>query len=90
MMMEQEIARTNEEIKGIEEACEKVEQVLERVVKSQGLDMSTINVIEGSESEEGKMEDIVSQTEATDLGQSSEQKWYDDENLLNLWNGNVD
>jgi seryl-tRNA synthetase len=32
MMMEEEIERTKEEINGIEEACEKVEKVLENVI----------------------------------------------------------
>jgi hypothetical protein len=90
MMMEEEIERTREEIRKVEEACEKVEEacekveeVLEKVGKSSDLEN------DGTGEEEGHMEDVVSATVDTEgKGQDQEEKsWFEDENLLELWNG---
>jgi len=93
MMMEEEIERTKEEIKGIEEACEKVEQVLEKVIQSQGLN-GHVELLEGAgeQEEETKMEEIIQDAEVTEelnharVG-SLRSDWFEDENLLSLWNG---
>jgi len=91
MMMEEEIERTKEEIKGIEEACEKVEQVLDKVIQSRELN-GHIDLLDDA-AEEGKMEDVVQdvrlkgETKQVDVENMSS-NWFDDENLLSLWNGN--
>ena len=92
-MMEEEINRTKEEIKGIEEACEKVEEVLEKVIESRELN-GAVDLIQdfNAEGEDGKMEDVVQEGEVNgdenkggcEILQSN---WFDDESLLNVWNG---
>jgi hypothetical protein len=79
MMMEEEIERTREEIKGIEEACEKVEEVLDVVVKGQG--------VPEEEEKEGKMEDVVLGEGTNGIVSAGEQKWFERRELLDLWNG---
>jgi hypothetical protein len=81
MMMEEEIERTREEIRGIEEACEKVEEVLDGVVKGRGVSKDE------EKEEEGKMEDVVLGEETNKMGSSGEQKWFERKELMDLWNG---
>jgi hypothetical protein len=96
MMMEEEIEQIKEEMRGIEVACEKVEQILEKVVQAVGVDsVFSENNDENTakEEDEGKMEEILQ--ESKEEGQApansgpNEQKWFEDERLLNLWNGNT-
>jgi len=98
MMMEEEIERTKEEIRGIEEACERVEQVLARVaqcgepaiaLQDSAADSSTKSVLKDGGEE--KMEDV-QPTGSRELGSRDRvepfsPKWYKDERLLSLWNG---
>jgi hypothetical protein len=89
MMMEEEIDRTREEIKGIEEACEKVEEVLENVIQSRALN-GRLDLLEDvtTQGEDGKMEDV--QESAITTQPSSEivqSDWFDDENLRSVWDG---
>jgi len=82
MMMEEEIERTREEIGKVEEACEKVEEVLEKVGKSSELEN------EGTGEEEGQMEDVISATVDMETKQQEKEKsWFEDEKLLEIWNG---
>jgi hypothetical protein len=87
MMMEEEIERTRDEIKGIEEACEKVEQVLEKVFQSGALS----NNQEEKQRDNGRMEDVVQDNPTKEeLHVASETgggKWFENEKLLNLWSG---
>jgi len=91
--MEEEIERTKEEIKGIEEACEKVEQVLDKVIQSRELN-GQADLLEdaAAQGEEGKMEDVVQEvgvkgdTKQVDP-ENVPSNWFEDENLLKLWNG---
>ena len=88
MMMEEEIERTRTEIKGIEEACEKVEQVLEKVFQSGALSTNQ----EQRQADDGKMEDVVQENPTEELRVTSETcggKWFENEKLLNLWNGST-
>ena len=90
MMMEEEIERTREEIKGIEEACEKVQQVLEKVIQSGAV---SNNQEELQEEGDGKMEDVVQENPTKEeLHTNSETRggnWFVNEKLLNLWNGSI-
>jgi hypothetical protein len=93
MMMEEEIERTKEEIKGIEEACEKVEQVLDKVIQSRGLNGHVELLEDVGEEEEGKMEDVIQDVKAKEghnyAGHEGlRSNWFEDGNLLSLWNGN--
>jgi hypothetical protein len=92
MMMEEEIERTLEEIKRIQEACDKVEQVLEKVVQSGDLDGNSLEQVLKS-GEDGKMEDIVQEAKDKDStrekAETEESKWFEDDKLLKLWNGDV-
>jgi hypothetical protein len=92
MMMEEEIERTKEEIRGIEEACEKVEEVLAKV--AQGERPSRDDSLEGIIAKDGgedKMEDVIN--EIASMGDDASVtkipggKWFEDEKLLDLWNG---
>ena len=92
--MEQEIERAKEEIKGIESACVKVEDLLERVLNSPNLDTSAIGrVLEERDAkcEDNNMEDIISEGELRpvklDNLKLNEQYWYEKEDVLKLWNG---
>lgn len=89
MMMEEEIERTREEINGIEEACEKVEKVLENVMQSEGM-LSPLRDESPQEeqNEEGKMEDVVAEIPpvGTEIPvKVTERKWYEDDNMSALW-----
>jgi|SRR5579859_3751723 len=96
MMMEEEIERTKEEIRGIEEACEKVEKVLDGVIRTQPPTITQEDVdIEKAEGDEGKMEDIFPAADETVSAQvektippavASDKKWFEDKALLDLWN----
>lgn len=93
MMMEAEIERTKEEIRGIEEACDKVEQVLDKVTKG----LEDANAIDGSVSDgnHGKgdgeqMEDVVHEMKGKDrVPEKPDQKWFEYEKLMDLWKGPV-
>ena len=93
MMMEEEIERTKEEIRGIKDACEKVEQVLAKVIQGGYTDGSLEDNVDGyavKREDEEKMEDV-QQTESNEIAapepvEVDSKKWYEDENLLNLWN----
>jgi len=93
MMMEEEIERTKEEINGIEEACEKVEKVLENVIQSEG--MSSFLKDESPQEEqpeEGQMEDVVAEIAhvGTDITvKVTDRKWYEDDHMLALWNNGM-
>jgi hypothetical protein len=91
MMMEQEIERINEEIQGIDEACDKVEKVLETVLRGETLHGRQPSYVlhESDLPQDGKMmEDIIQgeQKQKAALQPTVERKWYEDENLLELWN----
>ena len=91
--MEAEIDRTKEEIKGIEDACDKVEQVLDKVTKG----LEDANAIDGSVSDENhrkgdgeQMEDVVHETKGRDrVPEKPDQKWFEHEKLMDLWMGPV-
>jgi len=96
MMMEEEIERTRDEIRGIEEACEKVEEVLAKV--NQGdraiseMTGESVDIAVSKEVEDSKMEDIVHETtskedEAPPITTIPGQKWFEDEKLMEQWNG---
>ena len=92
MMMEEEIERTKEEINGIEEACEKVEQVLDKVIQSRELN-GHVELLENgaAQGEEGKMEDVVQEVGVKEEAKQVDTEnvlsnWFDDENLLSMWN----
>lgn len=98
MMMEEEIERTKEEIRGIEEACEKVEQVLARVAQGGEpvislRDSAADSTAEGALKDGGeeKMEDVQPtgprEPDSRDRIAPFSPKWYEDERLLSLWNG---
>jgi hypothetical protein len=94
MMMEEEIERTKEEIRGIEEACDKVELVLAKVTKGERpLRDGSVEGIIAKEGGEDKMEDVVH--EALSIGDDAPAakiaggKWFEDEKLLDLWNGST-
>jgi len=91
MMMEEEIERTKEEIKGIEEACEKVQEVLDKVTQGVDLNISPPSFVV-KQVDEGIMEDIIEEKETKEttdtVPEIVERKWYEDEKLMNLWNGN--
>jgi hypothetical protein len=97
MMMEEEIERTKEEIRGIEEACEKVEQVLEKVIHGSDMDVSLTNNQEQEnkikEGDDGQLEEIVQQMETREHTRANSatdyRKWYENEKLLSLWNGDA-
>ena len=88
MMMEEEIERTREEIKGVEEACEKVEQVLEKVIQS-----GAVWTHQEEKQGDGKMEDIVQENHTKELlranSETREGRWFENEELLNLWDGST-
>jgi hypothetical protein len=88
MMMEEEIERTRDEIKGIEEACEKVEQVLEQVFQSGALS----NNQEERQGDDGKMEDVLQETPTKEESRiapgTGGGKLFENEKLLDLWGGN--
>jgi hypothetical protein len=92
MMMEEEIERTKEEIRGIEEACDKVEQVLAKVTQGEHpLRDGSVEGIIAKEGGEDKMEDVVHETLSIGDDASAVKipggKWFEDEQLLDLWNG---
>jgi hypothetical protein len=92
MMMEEEIERTKEEIRGIEEACEKVEEVLAKVAQGERpLHDDSAEGIIAKEGGEDKMEDVINETLSMGDEASATKipgaKWFEDEKLLNLWNG---
>jgi hypothetical protein len=97
MMMEEEIERTRAEIQGIEEACEKVEEALNRVVNGEEVSggMDDGEKVEDNLGEDtmedklgdDKMEDVQGGDEIPDATTSGEQKWYERKELLDLWNG---
>ena len=95
MMMEEEIERTKEEVRGIEEACEKVEEVLGKVIQSRDWNGSlTDNVFEDitKQGDDVQMEDVLGEaiTQASYVnGTLGDQNWYEDEKLLALWNGDT-
>jgi hypothetical protein len=82
MMMEEEIERTRDEIKGIEEACEKVEQVLEKVFQSGALS-------EEKHGDHGRMEDVLQENsmkeEINAASETGGGKWFENEKLLSFW-----
>jgi len=88
MMMEGEIERTREEIKGIEEGCDKIEEVLEKVVQSGDLRKDMEEKLQTGD--EVNMQDIVHEVKPTDPQTETEGgKWFENEKLLKLWNGDA-
>jgi hypothetical protein len=96
MMMEEEIERTRDEIRGIEEACEKVEEVLAKVNQGDGalseVRGESVDIAASNGAEDNKMEDIVleptlKEDETPTITTISGQKWFEDEKLMDLWNG---
>jgi hypothetical protein len=96
MMMEEEIERTRDEIRGIEEACEKVEEVLAKVNQGDGalseMTGESVDIAASKGVEDSTMEDIVHETtskedEAPTITTISGQTWFEDEKLMDLWNG---
>ena len=91
-MMEEEIERTREEIHGIEEACEKVERMLENVIQGGASSVKYHENQPLKPENDRKMEDIIVQETVTEgleqaTNETKEQKWFEDEWLLGLWNG---
>jgi hypothetical protein len=77
MMMDEEIERTKEEIKVIEEACEKVETVLDRIA----MGMKETKAI----AEEGEhMQDVVLQSTTTAPAKNTG-KWFENQDLMEIW-----
>jgi len=90
--MEQEIEKINEEIKGIDEACDKVEKVLETVLRGETLHGRQPSYVlqEPEVGHDEQMEDIVQESEQkmeTAVEPTVERTWHEDEKLLELWNG---
>jgi len=90
MMMEEEIERTKEEIRGIEEACDKVEKVLDTI--TMGLDRT--KAIEGPVSEQGNqmkddnehMQDVERQAVVKEPATKDTRKWFEEKDLIEIWN----
>ena len=86
MMMEDEIEQIKAETRGIDEACDKVEEVLGRLIEGDAAHVDTVL------QEDQKMGDIWGQggLEGADIHVKTEPRpnWFENERLRRLWDGN--
>jgi len=88
-MMEEEIERTREEIRGIEEACEKVEKVLDTITKDFDGPKAVEGPIAGGDRVNGEgehMQDVVEES-PKQANRPDTRTWFENKDLLALWDG---